>query len=86
MCSLTHQGNHVLLTIEDNGMGFDGLDDLSPFFQPYRTTKAMGTGLGLSVVQKIVDEHGGNIALSNICDADGQKQGARVVITLPSQP
>lgn len=86
LCSLTHQGNHVLLTIEDNGMGFDGLDDLSPFFQPYRTTKAMGTGLGLSVVQKIVDEHGGNIALSNICDADGQKQGARVVITLPSQP
>ena len=86
LCALDHQGNHALLTIEDNGMGFDGLDDLSPFLQPYRTTKAMGTGLGLSVVQKIVDEHGGNIALSNICDADGQKQGARVVITLPSQP
>ncbi|MFM7621884.1 MAG: ATP-binding protein, partial [Alphaproteobacteria bacterium] len=85
-CDLTHQGNTVSLSIQDNGTGFDGLDDLSPFFQPYRTTKAMGTGLGLSIVQKIVDEHGGNVALSNICDADGQKQGARVVITLPSQP
>jgi two-component system nitrogen regulation sensor histidine kinase NtrY len=85
-CTLHHQGSTVVLTVQDNGVGFSGVEDLSPFFQPYRTTKAMGTGLGLSVVQKIVDEHGGNIALSNICDADGQKQGARVVITLPSMP
>jgi two-component system nitrogen regulation sensor histidine kinase NtrY len=85
-CFLKHDETGIFLVIEDNGTGFDTVHDLSTFFQPYRTTKAMGTGLGLSIVQKIVDEHGGNIAVSNICDADGQTQGARVVLTFPSQP
>jgi len=42
------------------------------------TTKAKGTGLGLAIVKKIVEEHGGHIAIENIVSG-----GARVSISLP---
>jgi nitrogen fixation/metabolism regulation signal transduction histidine kinase len=34
-------------------------------FEPYVTSKARGTGLGLAIVKKIVEEHGGSVAISN---------------------
>ena len=54
-------------------------DMLANAFEPYVTDKPTGTGLGLPVVKKIVEEHGGRIALSN--PAEG---GASVKITLPA--
>ena len=68
----------ITLTVANNGKIF-GKDMLANAFEPYVTDKPTGTGLGLPVVKKIVEEHGGRIALSN--PAEG---GASVKITLPA--
>ena len=68
----------ITLTVANNGKSFSK-DMLANAFEPYVTDKPTGTGLGLPVVKKIVEEHGGRIALSN--PAEG---GACVKITLPA--
>ena len=68
----------ITLTVANNGKSFNK-DMLANAFEPYVTDKPTGTGLGLPVVKKIVEEHGGRIALSN--PAEG---GACVKITLPA--
>ena len=68
---------HAWLTIADNGPGFP-VELLPRIFEPYVTTKARGTGLGLPIVKKIVDEHQGSIEISNAPEG-----GARIVIRLP---
>jgi len=54
----------VRLSIADNGGGFSSRI-LNRAFEPYVTTKAKGTGLGLAMVKKIMDEHGARIELRN---------------------
>ena len=55
-------GSHILLTINDNGVGFKNLNNnIKEILNPYFTTKKEGTGLGLSIVNKIVNDHSGNI-------------------------
>ncbi len=72
----SHNGE-INLFVEDNGSGFSEFV-LSGPFEPYKTTKTKGTGLGLAIVKKIVEEHGGRIAIENKPDG-----GARVSIALP---
>jgi len=48
----------------DSGGGIKS-EDMGRVFEPYQTTKAKGTGLGLMIVQRIVEEHGGEIELSS---------------------
>ena len=67
----------VSLSITDNGPGFDS-KVMARAFEPYVTSKPRGTGLGLPVVKKIVEEHGGRIELQNRKDGPG----ARVSILL----
>ncbi len=67
----------VRLTVADNGPGFDARM-LARAFEPYATSKRRGTGLGLPVVKKIIEEHGGRIELQNRKEASG----ARVLILL----
>ncbi|MBI5330266.1 MAG: PAS domain-containing protein [Betaproteobacteria bacterium] len=68
----------VALCVEDNGPGFP--DELmGRLFEPYATTKAKGTGLGLPVVKKIIEEHHGNIAVCNL-----EAGGAQVCVSLPA--
>jgi len=67
----------VRLTVADNGSGFDARM-LARAFEPYATSKRRGTGLGLPVVKKIIEEHGGRIELQNRKDGPG----ARVLILL----
>ncbi len=71
------RGGEIYLFVEDNGTGFSQ-SVLSDAFEPYKTTKTKGTGLGLAIVKKIVEEHGGRIAIENKLDG-----GARVSIALP---
>ena len=69
-------GKHVCLMIADTGQGFPA-EIMANAFEPYVTTKPKGTGLGLPIVKKIIEEHGGKIALANR-DAGG----AEIRITL----
>ncbi|MFP5390852.1 MAG: ATP-binding protein [Gammaproteobacteria bacterium] len=63
-------GTAVRLAILDNGPGF-APKILSRAFEPYVTSKARGTGLGLPMVKKIIDEHGGRIDIHNRTDGTG---------------
>lgn len=62
----------VRFTISDNGPGF-APKILARAFEPYVTSKVRGTGLGLAMVKKIVDEHGGKIDIQNRSDGTGAK-------------
>nr|WP_314628997.1 ATP-binding protein [uncultured Noviherbaspirillum sp.] len=67
----------VRLTITDNGPGF-APKILARAFEPYVTSKSRGTGLGLAMVKKIVEEHGGRVDIQNRRNASG----AKIVILL----
>ncbi|MFZ6672979.1 sensor histidine kinase [Undibacterium sp. Xuan67W] len=62
----------VRLSIVDNGPGFSS-KILARAFEPYATSKPRGTGLGLAMVKKIIDEHGGRIDIQNRSDTNGAK-------------
>ncbi|MBV6390476.1 MAG: Adaptive-response sensory-kinase SasA [Nitrosomonas europaea] len=72
--------NGIELSVIDNGKGFPE-QVRAHAFEPYVTTKPRGTGLGLPIVKKIVDEHSGTIKIQNI-----QPHGAQISITLPALP
>ncbi len=55
---------YVDIAFTDTGKGI-AADELGRVFEPYRTTKAKGTGLGLMIVQRIIEEHGGEIELAS---------------------
>jgi PAS domain S-box-containing protein len=69
--------HHVRFTVTDNGSGFPD-NMIRRVFEPYVTTKPRGTGLGLVIVKKIIDEHHGDISVANV-----SPHGARITITLP---
>lgn len=54
----------IELRVEDNGPGI-AAEQLSRIFEPYVSSKPKGTGLGLAIVKKIVEEHGGQVRVSN---------------------
>lgn len=70
-------GPAVSYAVEDNGPGVPA-DALERMFNPFYTTRHTGCGLGLAMVQRIVDAHGGRV---DACGADGG--GARFTLTLP---
>ncbi|TAG33751.1 MAG: HAMP domain-containing protein [Polaromonas sp.] len=69
----------VRLSVRDRGVGFPD-HILKRAFEPYVTTKAKGTGLGLAVVKKIADEHAARVDISNRTDG-GVVQGAQVSLS-----
>lgn len=71
------EGGALRLYVQDNGNGFPE-HLLARAFEPYMTTKSKGTGLGLAIVKKIVEEHGGSIAIENVATG-----GTRMSVTLP---
>ncbi len=74
-------GSHLEIRISDNGIGLP--EDRAKLFEPYVTTRDKGTGLGLPIVKKIIEEHGGTLELADAApDATGHT-GAEAVIRLP---
>lgn len=67
----------VRFTVTDNGSGFPE-HLMKRVFEPYVTSKSKGTGLGLVIVKKIVEEHGGEISIANLAP-----RGARVMLVFP---
>ncbi|WP_439589061.1 ATP-binding protein [Hydrogenophaga sp.] len=72
-------GQWVRLSVLDQGPGF-AEHILKRAFEPYVTTKTKGTGLGLAVVKKIMDEHGGRVDLANRL-TEGKVSGAQVSLS-----
>ncbi|WP_417243826.1 ATP-binding protein [Celeribacter sp.] len=61
--ALDIEGDDVVVRITDNGIGLP--EDRSRLFEPYVTTREKGTGLGLPIVKKIIEEHGGSLTLTD---------------------
>jgi len=75
--ALRREKDNIILDVVDNGAGI-AATDLSRIYDPYFTSKPAGTGLGLAVVQKIMEAHGGRI----IVESDEGK-GTRVSLSFP---
>ena len=83
--SLTTIGHSVQIMISDNGIGLPV--DRSKLFEPYVTTRDKGTGLGLPIVKKIIEEHGGSLSLEDAEPIGGNTHsGASAIVTLPISP
>jgi len=67
---------YITINITDTGIGFTELD-FKNITKPYYTTKAKGSGLGLSIVNKIVNDHNGSIKFKSL------QFGAKINIILP---
>lgn len=75
---LTQENGKICLSVANNGKSFSQ-QMLQNAFEPYATDKATGTGLGLPVVKKIVEEHNGQISIAN-----QKPTGAIVTVSFPS--
>lgn len=73
-----HDGNHAIVTVEDEGTGLKGRS-IGRLFNGFYTTKADGTGIGLTICRSIIEAHGGRIWASANRD-----RGASFHFTLPS--
>ena len=59
-----HDDHYLSIAFRDNGEGIR-TEDLNRIFEPYHTTKEQGTGLGLMIVQRIMQDHGGQIEIAS---------------------
>ena len=65
---------YIMIKLIDNGIGFNDTKNIT---KPYFTTKKNGTGLGLPIVTKIINEHNGEIYFIK------KPNGAEILISLP---
>ncbi len=78
--SKTREDGGLYMEVQDNGAGINP-ELMNKIFDPFFSTKgSQGTGLGLAVTQKIVEEHGGTLTALNVSDG-----GASFQIVLPQQ-
>jgi two-component system nitrogen regulation sensor histidine kinase NtrY len=73
------ENNFVVFRVTDNGLGLPH-EHRERLTEPYVTTRAKGTGLGLAIVRKILEDHQGELALS---DAGAGGEGAVVTLKVP---
>ena len=73
---IINKSDYITINITDNGTGFS-IENIKNIIKPYFTTKPKGSGLGLSIVNKIINDHNGSIKFSSNID------GAKVILTLP---
>ncbi len=73
---IADNNDYIIIRIKDNGTG---ITDAKKAMTPYFTTKKTGTGLGLPIVTKIINEHSGTFSIMN----KNKKKGVVVTISLP---
>lgn len=74
---LSHDREFLCIAFRDSGVGISA-DELGRVFDPYHTTKSTGSGLGLMIVQRIIQDHGGHIELMS-----KPEEGTQVSVYLP---
>ena len=72
---ITSNNHYIVVSLSDNG---SGISDIKKAMNPYYTTKLKGTGLGLPIVNKIINEHSGDLSIIN-----KKKEGLTIIIKLP---
>lgn len=77
--ALVEDGQGLTFRIEDNGVGLP-TRDRDRLTEPYVTTREKGTGLGLAIVKRILEDHGGELALGDAIELPG----ARITLNFPS--
>ncbi len=70
------------ITVIDNGCGLPKANR-QRLVEPYMTTRTKGTGLGLAIVQRITEQHGGTLSLTDAPKRNGKVEGASVRIDFP---
>ena len=78
--SINEDGETIDVRITDNGRGLPD-DTRHRLTEPYVTTREKGTGLGLAIVKKVMEEHGGSLALEDAAEGSG----ASIVLSFPKQ-
>ncbi len=73
---IINNNDYIVIKLTDNGTG---ILDIKKVMKPYFTTKAKGTGLGLPIVSKIINEHSGEFSINNNIN----KKGINIEISLP---
>jgi signal transduction histidine kinase len=81
-CNEAKLGGQAALSIRvcDNGPGLSP-EQRRRIFEPFYTTKPTGTGLGMAIAQRVIEAHGGTIAVGD----NNDEPGAEIIITLPRQ-
>ena len=74
---LRQSDDHSVIVVQDNGKGIDA-EHRHRLFEPLFTTKAKGTGLGLTICRQIAERHGGTIELQ-----DHESPGAVFCVKIP---
>jgi two-component system, NtrC family, nitrogen regulation sensor histidine kinase NtrY len=75
---IRRNNDYIEVILKDNGIG---ITDAKKVMTPYFTTKKTGTGLGLPIVNKIINEHSGDFSIVN-----KKNNGIEIFITLPTHP
>ncbi|MGB0647620.1 MAG: sensor histidine kinase, partial [Bradymonadia bacterium] len=70
-------GTEVIVLVCDHGVGIEQ-EHLEHIFDPFYSTKDAGTGLGLALVQRIVEDHSGRVLVDSVAG-----EGTRVSVILP---
>jgi signal transduction histidine kinase len=76
--AIIENGKSVCITVTDNGPGISG-EFLGRIWEPFQTSRDEGTGLGLYIVKRIIEEHGGSVEAENV-----KEGGALFRIKLPA--
>jgi two-component system, NtrC family, sensor histidine kinase HydH len=76
--SLRERGGRLQISITDTGQGI-AETDLPHIFEPFFSTKPEGSGIGLALVYRVVEEHGGSIEVRSRVG-----EGTTFVLTLPA--
>ncbi len=76
--AIINNNDYIMIRITDNGTG---ISDIKKVMTPYFTTKTKGTGLGLPIVNKIINEHSGDFIIQN--KRKGKGRGVNIEISFP---